>query len=262
MSIVRDVVYGSVIGFRPLALDLRLPDVAGAAPVILFVHGGGWRQGSKAVLCPTISEAESFDRIVATGFAIVSVDYRLSGEAHFPAQVDDVRMALAWVREHADEHHLDASKIILWGESAGATIATLVALEPNAGVAGVIDWYGPSNLLSMAAAQSPEENAGSRETEWLGVRAPDDVALATAASPVFQVHDEAPPFLIAHGLADQFVPFTQSEELATALRDHDVTVDLTMVEGANHLWRDAPDTTSLMTRALAFAAAVTQQQEN
>jgi acetyl esterase/lipase len=262
MSIVRDVAYGSVIGFRPLLLDLRLPDVAGDAPVILFVHGGGWRQGSKAVLCPTISEAESFDRIVAAGFAVVAVDYRLSGEAHFPAQVDDVRMALAWVREHATEHHLDASKIILWGESAGATIAALVALEPNADVAGVIDWYGPSNLLSIAEEQSAEENATSRETEWLGVRAPDDVALARAASPVFQVHSDAPPFLIAHGLADQFVPFTQSKELAAALRDRGRTVELNLIEGANHMWRDAPDTAALMTRALAFAAAVTQQWEN
>ena len=182
----------------------------------------------------------------------MSADYRLSGEAKFPAQVEDARAALAWVREHAGKRGLDASLILLWGESAGATIAALVGLEPDAGVLGVIDWYGPSDLIAMAE-RAPAEAATSREGDWLGASALLEPDRARAASPVFAVHAAAPPFYIAHGTADQFVPFSQSEELAAALREHGVDVRFTAVEGANHMWRDLADAASLVDPALAFA---------
>jgi acetyl esterase/lipase len=240
------------MGFRPLTLDLYRSDAA-SAPVILFVHGGGWRLGSKAVFTPTISAEDSFERIVSAGFAIVSVDYRLSGEAHFPAQVDDVRAALGWVREHAEEYGLDAARIVLWGESAGATVAALVGLEPSSGVLGVIDWYGPSDLIAMASRGTPDEAANSREAEWLGVSALDDPETARAASPVFAARDDAPPFYIAHGTADRFVPFSQSEEFVAALRANGVDVRFTAVEGANHMWHDLPDAAALVGPAIDFA---------
>jgi acetyl esterase/lipase len=257
-AVLRDLVYSEVIGFRPLSLDLYRPERL-PAPVILFVHGGGWRMGSKAVFTPTISAEESFGRIVDAGFAIASVDYRLSGEAHFPAQVDDVRAALAWVREHAAEYDLDSSRIVLWGESAGATLAALVGLEPSSGVLGVIDWYGPSDLIAMAEKGTAEEDANSRETEWLGRSARDDPDTARAASPVFAVHDDAPPFFIAHGDTDRFVPVAQSEALADALRDQGVDVRFTRVAGASHMWRDLADPAALVGPAIDFAQEMTKK---
>ena len=258
-SVIRDVVFSTIPGYRPLALDLHLPGVDpganGAAPVILFVHGGGWRLGSRAAFTPTISTAESFGRITEAGIAVVSVDYRLSGEAVFPAQVDDVRSALAWIREHADEFALDAARIVLWGESAGATLAALVGLEPTSGVLGVVDWYGPSDLIAMAEL-APDEAAVSREGQWLGTSALDDTELARAASPAYAVHSDAPPFFVAHGSADQFVPISQSERLTDALREQGVEVRFTTVEGANHMWRDIPDPAALVEPALAFAAGL------
>jgi acetyl esterase/lipase len=147
---------------------------------------------------------------------------------------------------------------VLFGESAGATIAALVALEPSAEVAGVIDWYGPSNLVSMAAGLSAEDAATTRETGWLGVSALDDPQRAKDASPVFQVHAGAPPFLIAHGLADRFVPSAQSEEMTAALEGAGILVDFTLVGGADHMWGgDGVDTGSLLEQALVFAARVT-----
>ena len=253
--VIRDVVYASMTGYRPLTLDLHLPDTDGV-PVILFVHGGGWRLGSKAVFCPNISEKDSFARIVDAGFAVVSVDYRLSGEAHFPAQVDDVRAALAWVRESGDDYGLDPSRILLWGESAGATLAALVALEPGSDVLGVIDWYGPSNLKTMAERGTPEEAASSREAEWLGASALDEPDLARRGSPVFHVWHGAPPFHIEHGVADQFVPVTQSEELVAALVEEGVRVEFIPVPGANHMWGGVDDTAPIMDRSLAFAASL------
>lgn len=253
----RDVVYRTIMGYRPLTLDLYLPDDPGA-PIILFVHGGGWRMGSKATFTPTISVADSFEKIVAAGFAVASLDYRLSGEATFPAQVDDVRAALAWVREHAVEYGVDASRVVLWGESAGATLAALVGLEADSGVLGIIDWYGPSDLIAMAQL-APEDAAHSREGEWLGASAFDNPELGRAASPVFAVHEGAPPFYIAHGTADEFVPFAQSEALASALREHGVDVSFTAVEGANHLWRDIAEPGAMVDPVIAYARELVER---
>ncbi len=264
----RDLAFSEIPGFRPLTLDLHRPAAAldphrpetasQPLPLIVFVHGGGWRLGSRRAIGPNFDTEETFDRMVDAGFAVASVDYRLSGEAVFPAQVDDLRAALGWLRSVALDRGLDAARIVLFGESAGATIAALAALESTAEVAGVVDWYGPSNLVSMAAGLSAQDAAGTRETGWLGVSALDDPGRARDASPVFQVHAGAPPFLIAHGLADRFVPYSQSEELSAALEDAGVPVDFRLVDGADHMWGgDGVDTAALLEQALAFAARVT-----
>lgn len=254
-TVLRDVVYSSPAGFRPLTLDVYLPDVE-RPPVVLFLHGGGWRAGSRRAFVPQVSEADSFGRIVAAGFAVASIDYRLSGEALFPAQVDDAREAVAWLRRSGDEFGVDGSRVVLWGESAGATIAALVALEPDSGVLGVVDWYGPSNLVAMAEGLSADEAAASRETGWLGVSAVDNPARARAASPVFAAREGAPPFHIEHGTADVAVPFAQSRELAEALTARGAVVDLVEVPDAGHLWGGVDDTAPIFDRSIAFATSL------
>ncbi len=261
-TVLRDVVFSTIPGFRPVTLDLYLP-LGGHATVILFVHGGGWRLGSRRAFGPNFTTESSFDRIVAAGFAVASVDYRLSGEATFPAQVDDVRSAMEWIAEHGAEHGLDSSRMIVWGESAGATLGALVALEdpakvPGVSVLGVIDWYGPADLVAFAEAADPATLAASRESEWLGGTALDLPDAARMASPAYQVRPDAPPFLIAHGLADQFVPHSQSERFADALRVNGVEVEFTSVPGANHMWNGVADTAPLLDQALEFARRVTE----
>ncbi|CAN5344050.1 hypothetical protein BH11ACT2_BH11ACT2_02370 [soil metagenome] len=259
----RDVVYATVLGFRPLALDLHLPETASAdapVPVIVFVHGGGWRRGSRSTMVPNVDSSQSFDRIVAAGFCLASIDYRLSGEAHFPAQLDDLRAALEWVRAEGRAHGLDASRIVLWGESAGATIASLVALEPAAAVRGVIDWYGPADLIAFARLSDPAELASTRESEWLGTTALAEPDLARRASPALQVATTPPPFLIAHGTADTLVPFEQSELLAEALRAAGGDVGFTAVPGADHMWRGVDDVAPIFAQAIAFAVARTNEK--
>jgi acetyl esterase/lipase len=253
--ILRDVVFHSPSGFRPISLDLYLPESDGA-PVVLFVHGGGWRAGSRGVFVPHVSAVDSFDRIVAAGFAVVSIDYRLSGEARFPAQVDDVREALAWVRKSGDTYGFDGSRVVLWGESAGATLAALVGLESASGVLGVVDWYGPANLISMADGLTPTEAAETRETGWLGETALDNPGLARSASPVFAVTTGAPPFHIEHGTEDDAVPFAQSQELADALASHGARWQLVPVAGAKHVWGGVADTSPIFDRAIDFAKSL------
>src|SRR6478735_1255759 len=99
MPSLLEVDFAQPEGFRPLSLDLRTPD-ADNAPLVVFLHGGGWLRGSRKVFTPGISDAVSFDRIVAAGFAVASCEYRLSGEARFPAQLEDVDAALAWLQAH------------------------------------------------------------------------------------------------------------------------------------------------------------------
>ncbi|WP_062202021.1 alpha/beta hydrolase [Demequina salsinemoris] len=258
---LRDVVFAEPVGYRPLSLDLYPAPVPGA-PVVVFVHGGGWRVGSRATLTPTMPGPDPFARIAAAGLAVASVDYRLSGEACFPAQVDDVAAALSWVRDHAEELDIDVSRIVLWGESAGATLAALVALhdDPAAreGVVGVVDWYGPSDLVALAESEGALDDPANREAGWLGHAVGANIARARDASPVTHVRAGAPPFHITHGTDDGAVPPAQSVALAEALLAAGCDARLTLVPGAGHLWQGEVDRDALLETAIEFCLRVTE----
>ncbi|MDP9026644.1 MAG: alpha/beta hydrolase [Actinomycetota bacterium] len=257
--VVRDVVYAELPGFRALTLDLRLPEASGA-PLVVFVHGGGFGRGSRTVFVPTMPGNAAFERIVAAGFAVASVDYRLSGEATYPAQVDDVAAALAWLRsaEVTGKYGYDAERIVLWGESAGSTISALVAFDVAASVRGVVDWYGLTDIVALMTAQGALDDPSTREAGWLGAPVGDVLELARSASPITRVPVGAPPFLIAHGLDDAAIPSEQSERFAAALRAHGVEVELDLVPGAGHLWLGDVDREALLDRALEFVRRVTR----
>lgn len=244
------VEYATLVGFRPLLLDLVLPPRTGAAaPVVVFLHGGGWQAGSRrsagpgfAALSPT-----PFVRLAAAGYAVAAVDYRLSAEAVWPAQLQDVAAALRWLGRDGPGLGLDPARLVLWGESAGghlAALAGLLARHPDRGgapVAAVVDWYGPADLRTMAAQLGPgaatdPDALDSRESRLLGAALPTVPELAADASPVTHVTADAPPFLLVHGTADRLVPYAQSVDLAAALRRCGVPVRLEPVEGADHMW--------------------------
>ncbi|SFS13078.1 Acetyl esterase/lipase [Microbacterium sp. cf046] len=255
MPSIREIDFAQPAGFRPLSLDLRTPENADA-PLVVFLHGGGWLRGSRKVFTPGISDADSFDRIVAAGIAIASCEYRLSGEARFPAQLDDVDAALAWLQTHGAEHGVDASRIVVWGVSAGATLAALTALR-RSDIRGVVDWFGPADLFTMAEHDMGDPPAETREARWLGAPAielPDAARLASAA---LQVHAGAPPFHISHGTDDQHVPFAQSEALAAALSAAGAEVEFHPVEGGRHFWQGLADTAPVFDRAIDFTVRVT-----
>lgn len=249
-------VFSELEGYRPLSLDLHRPEQDGA-PLVVFLHGGGWRMGSRQVFCPTMTADEPFRRFTDRGLAIASVDYRLSREATFPAQVHDVTAAIEWLRANADELGIDGARIVLWGESAGATLAALVGLQPVTHVVGVVDWYGPSDLLAMAAELGQLDDPDTREAGWIGAPLSSAPELARAASPVEAVHSGAPPFVIAHGTDDHAVPPSQSRLLASALQAAGVPVELTMVPGAGHVWQGDVDRLALLEQGLAFVERVT-----
>lgn len=243
IRLLRGVPYADLPGARPLELDLYLPDRApGADPpgLVLFVHGGAWRRGRREDMGYRMRgwTPGPFARIAAAGPAVASVDYRLSGEAAFPAPLDDLRGALRWLGLRATELGIDTRRTVVWGESAGGHLASLLALSPRlpeAEVRGAIAWYAPSDLTLDGTDPS------TPHALLLGA-APEAVpALARAASPRYQVHSDAPPFLLAHGTLDSMVDITHSLRLAESLEEAGVPADVMTVPGADHVWHGIPD---------------------
>ncbi|SNY61300.1 alpha/beta hydrolase [Paractinoplanes atraurantiacus] len=216
--------------FTPgLRLDLHLPEGAEPPPVVVYLHGGAWRVGSRQ---DNPARQRSLTR---HGFAVASVDYRLSGDAKYPAQLHDVTAAIAWIKDNGRQYGVDGSRIAVWGASAGAHLAAAVALTSAVPRAAVL-WF-PTTDLVRAAPRGPVEPRymPSPEGDLLGLKSPlDDVEAARAASPRWLVHPDAPPFLIMHGDRDRLVPPTQSTVLHDALVDAGAASTLVVLGGAAH----------------------------
>jgi acetyl esterase/lipase len=262
---VGGLAYAAPLGFRPLLLDLYLPAGPDPTPLVVFMHGGGWLRGDRSMVGPGFAswQPSPLARLAADGFAVASVDYRLSGEARFPAQLDDVSSAVDWLTGHAREYGFDADRIVLWGESAGAHLAAMLGLSSRRPpVRGVVDWYGPADLTALqeqvgAAGALTADPLDSREARLLGAPVAEVPELARAASPISHVRAGAPPFLIAHGTADRAVPFGQSEALAAALAEAGAEVRFEAVDGADHMWVGVANLTPLYDAVVAFAREVT-----
>jgi acetyl esterase/lipase len=259
----RDLAYAAVSEAHKL--DLYLPERRGPFPVVLIIHGGAFMFGDKS---HDISTAGT-DQLLARGYAVANVNYRLSGEAKAPAQVHDVKTAVRWLRTHAGEYDLDPDRIGAWGSSAGANLAAL--LGTSAGVAGlegaalgcvdqssriqaVIDWFGPTDFLKMDeqlranGLRSPESHDApfSPESQLVGAAIQTRPDLAAVVDPIGYVTSGAAAFLMQHGTADCIVPYQQSQllydALLPAIGPERVQIDL--LEGAGHgggpqFWTDA-----------------------
>ena len=272
----RDLPYAALDGFRPLTLDLyQMPSKPKdlPRPAILFVHGGGWASGDARHLNGFDDFPATLAALAAKGYVVASVNYRLSGEAHFPAAVQDVKSAIRWLRGQAADYNIDTTRMMVWGAEAGGQIAALAGtscgvapLEPAADaktkarlasdcVEGVVDWYGPADLASWdaGAAHAPEAGAPSRLGAYLGCE-PADCAAGTVrtASPLSYIESMSPPFLIQHGAADTLVPPDQSQKLYDALRAQNVPAEILIYPGVGQDFAKAgaPDAAA-STKAIA-----------
>jgi acetyl esterase/lipase len=249
VQIDRGIVFAERDGFRALELDLYRPEGNSASPqpLLVYVHGGGWRQSHRGRPPRETREWSPgfFERLTAAGFVVAAPSYRFSGEATFPAQRDDVADAVRWL--HADPG-VDSGRIYLWGLSAGGLLAALVALLPDVPpVNGVVCSYPVTDLVAL-----DQTSTDSFESRLVGGPIAEHLDLAWAASPVSQVHAGAPPFLLQHGDADTWVPCDQSRRLADRLRDVGVPVELEIVPGADHFFAGAADIEGIYDRAIGF----------
>ena len=232
VKIVADLEYVAG-GHQRQKLDLYLPEKStGPLPVILWVHGGGWRAGDKA--------ASPAAFLAAKGFVVASMNYRLSQHAVFPAQIHDCKAAVRWLRANAAKYGLDAPRIGAWGSSAGGHLVSLLAttnglkelegdegnLDQPSDVQAVVDWFGPTDLLTVGAKDT--------RSNLLGGDAQSIPEKARRASPMTYVSAKACPTLIMHGDADKTVPISQSETFAKALKAAGADSTLVVVPGAGH----------------------------
>ena len=236
-----DIEYAKV-GETSLKLDLHRPQ-AENPPLIVYVHGGGWRAGSKTDT-PIV---DLYDK----GFAIASVDYRLSTQAVFPAQVHDIKAAIRFLRAKAGLYHINASKIAIIGSSAGGHLAALVGvtngnpelegkigehLDQSSDVQVIVSFFGASNLETILSQSTPKgRDFRIPALKLLLGDTPDKKPeLAKLASPVTHLDKNDPPLLLIHGDADPQMPPQQSRDLAKAYESLGLPVTLIMLPGSLH----------------------------
>jgi acetyl esterase/lipase len=247
-----DVPYATISPAQ--GLDLYLPDEGdGPFPLIVHIHGGAFATGDKREIMVT-----TYLRGLERGYAVASLNYRLSGEAVFPAGLQDLKAGVRWLRRHAAAYSLDPGRFAACGGSAGGNYAAMIALTADRGefddpalgdvdcscaVQACVDWFGPTDFLKMdaqlaASGLGPCDHgdAQSPESRYLGARLSDVPETVRRANPITYVHAAAPPFLIQHGRADNLVPYQQSAELAERLAECAGVgrVGFDILEGAGH----------------------------
>ncbi|OUM45535.1 alpha/beta hydrolase [Arthrobacter sedimenti] len=260
--VYREVTYARVMGFRPIKMDIWLPRKAvETVPLVVWVHGGAFLFGDRRELPPTFEPDSVFRLLNEAGIACATIDYRHAFEAPFPAQLHDVKAAVRYLRTFARELGVDGNRIGAWGESAGGHLVSMLGLtgqrealhggigaqDQPSNISAVASFYGVSSLVDLPSvdlpegifppalvASMPEGMSMSMQPSQMLVGGSDDPALLAAASPVSYVTADAPPFLLIHGDNDKTVPHTQTDLLATALKEAGVKHQVVTIKGGDH----------------------------
>lgn len=230
-------------GVPAQTLDLYYPEKSDKpVPLVIWIHGGAWRSGSKR-RCAAL-------QLLSNGFAVASIEYRFSQQAPFPAQIEDCKAAVRWLRAHAKDYNLDPAHFGAWGSEAGGHLVALLGTaggvkelegalgnpDQSSRVQAVCDWFGPADLFRMAEQSGSESmmdhNAPySSESQLIGGPIAQNKEKADRASPITYVSKDAPPFMIMHGDKDPLAPVKQSETLHDALKKAGVDSTLVILPG-------------------------------
>jgi len=238
-------------GNQRQTLDLFLPKEQSEKPrpLLVYIHGGGWRGGSKEGafrrLQPLLEES---------GFAGAAINYRLTNEASWPAQIHDCKAAIRWLKAHAGKYGYDPERIAVWGTSAGGHLVSMLGvtgdvpelegklgkhLDEKSSITCVVNYFGPSNLLTMDDYPSNIKHsaADSPEGKLVGGALLEKKEVAVNASPVSHVSSKDVPMLLAHGTKDMLVPYQQSVELCKGLAKHEVDYIFLTMKDSGHGFR-------------------------
>jgi acetyl esterase/lipase len=250
VEVLRDIVYGQG-GGRDLTMHLVLPkeERLQPSPAYVWIHGGGWQGGDKDGGVAAVTP------LVRKGFVGATIEYRLTSEAPFPAQIEDCKCAIRYLRAHAEKYGIDPERIAVGGSSAGGHLAALVGtsgeiqeLEGQGGwanfssrVQAVIDLYGPTDFERFVTTEGYQSHNrdGSPESKLLGGGVVlDNREGIRRVNPITYIDQDDPPFLIIHGSNDPTVPVNQSESLHQSLSEAHVPSQLHILEGAGHGGRE------------------------
>ena len=237
----KNIVYATIDG-KELGLDIYMPPAIASPHLLIWVHGGAWRSGTK----------ESVPKVfVENGFAVASLDFRQSTEARFPAQVHDIKAAIRFLRAKGSEYGYRSDKFAIAGSSSGGHLAALVGvsngnkelegtignyLNQSSDVQAIVDYFGASNLMTILSQSTPFGlNMRRPALKLLLGASPDSVkTVAQLASPVMHVDKSDPPLLIFHGDQDPQMPINQSHELEGQYKKLGLDVEFDVVHGAAH----------------------------
>lgn len=243
-----DVVYSVLPGYRPLVVDIYTSGASGPArPLVLFIHGGGWTSGHTRHSGALSNFPQVLADLAAEGFVVASLEYRLAAEAPYPAQLQDARAALRFLRANAAKYGIDPARVGVWGGSAGGHLAALAALscgvkqfDTASAPAGsecaqsAVIWYGVFDFAPVLAraARTPGDNAPNALLRCAPAQCPK--ALVDSASPVHFIKAGAPPFLLIHGESDRVVEVSQSRLAEQALRAAGARVEAIYIPAVDH----------------------------
>jgi acetyl esterase/lipase len=221
----------------------RTPPNSPPSPVVIFIHGGGWVQGTKEG-----SIMQGVLPYVAMGYSVVNVEYRLANVSPAPAAIEDCRCALRWVVAHAKDYNFDVERIVVSGASAGGHLALTTGMIPSSAgfdrmcfttsepkVAAIVDLFGITDLPDMLEGpnKKPFPESWPYTTQWIGNQ-PNRAEIARAASPLTYVRGGVPPTISIHGDADPLVPYSHSVRLQEALQKAGVVHEMVTVAGGGH----------------------------
>jgi acetyl esterase/lipase len=244
-----DVTYSTLPGFRPMVVDIYMPaKKGGAKPLILYIHGGGWQAGHTRHSGALANFPAVLAQLASEGFVVASLEYRLSGEAPFPAQLQDTRAAIRFLKANASQYGIDPARTGVWGGSAGGHLAALTALScgdtavdpapaPKGSecVQAAATWYGVFDFAPMLAHAAGNIALNPAETSLLRCTPKTCSEQAVkAVSPVGYIDAKDPPFLLIHGDKDAVVPVSQSIEAEAKMRAAGMSVDAIYIAGVDH----------------------------
>jgi acetyl esterase/lipase len=241
----------STAGGEKLMLDLAAPTEGGPYPAVLLLHGGAWSVGSRGDLSRGVRDKNGkatpslIEQVAAHGYVAVSASYRLAPKYKFPAQIEDARTAVRFLRANAKRYNIEPEKIAAGGFSAGGHLALLLGTagkndfknaeypDESSRVQCVVDFFGPTDLSLYGASEGIED---TYMVPWLGKACKTDPAVYKRASPIDYVSKDDPPVLMIHGTADVIVPIIHSERMLMKLKGAGVKAELIAVKGEGHGW--------------------------
>lgn len=243
-----DVVYSTLPGFRPMVVDIYMPKSKAPKPLVLYIHGGGWVGGHTRHSGALSNFPQALAKLASEGFVVASLEYRLSGEAPFPAQLQDARAAIRFLKDNAAKYGIDPTRVGVWGGSAGGHLTALVAtscgetaVDPKPAPTGsecvqaAVTWYGVFDFAPMMKRSVSNGNLNAAENMLLRCKPEDCSADAVAAvSPITHVDAKDPPMLLIHGEKDAVVDVQQSHWMEAKLKSVGVPVEAIYIPGVDH----------------------------